>query len=118
MDERDIKKAVLNGCRGVCPCCGEGRLFYKYLKVSETCSSCGLRMSAHNADDAPAWMTLILVVHIVAPLVMASTVDWGWSLWLGWSVWPLVTLALCLIILPLSKGGLIGYQWAKRLAKF
>ena len=36
-------------------------------------------------------------------------------LWIHSLVWPIVTLALCLMLLPRIKGALIGYQWALRM---
>lgn len=118
MTNRDAKQATLRAAMGKCPCCGEGRLYRRYLNVHDTCSVCGTSLDLHNADDAPTWITLTVVLHLVAPFVAASALDWQWSLVTGWIVWPLVTLILCLITLPIAKGSIIGYQWAKRLAGF
>lgn len=118
MTNRSSKQAVLNGCKGKCPACGTGKMFYRYIKVHELCPSCKTPLDVHNVDDAPTWITLVVVLHIVAPFVMMSTIDWNWSIWLGWIVWPAVTTILCLICLPIAKGGMIGYQWAHKLAGF
>ena len=41
------------GFAGRCPACGEGRIFRKYLKVAESCTSCGEELHHQRADDAP-----------------------------------------------------------------
>jgi len=93
-------------------------MLYRLVKVHEICAACKTPLDVHTADDAPAWITLVIVLHVVGPLVMISTMDWQWSMWTISIVWPVVTVILCLIVLPISKGGLIGYQWSQKLAGF
>jgi uncharacterized protein (DUF983 family) len=40
MTERIFWPSFVNGLRGRCPACGEGRLFVKFLKVADACPAC------------------------------------------------------------------------------
>ena len=50
---------------GPLPACGRGRLFRSYLKVVERLQDCGEDLSAPRADDAPAYITMLVVGHVV-----------------------------------------------------
>ncbi|HRO50583.1 MAG TPA: DUF983 domain-containing protein, partial [Hyphomicrobium sp.] len=49
--EPTVSQALFNGVRCTCPNCGEGKLFRRFLKVTETCSVCGEALHHHRADD-------------------------------------------------------------------
>ena len=61
--ERPLRTAITRGFLGRCPACGRGRLFRSYLKVVNTCKICGEDLSHQRADDAPAYLTLLIVAH-------------------------------------------------------
>ncbi|MFO1156168.1 MAG: DUF983 domain-containing protein [Rhodospirillales bacterium] len=63
--------AVGRGLSGRCPNCGEGRLFRAYLKQVDACAVCGEPWGHIRADDAPPWLTILIVGHIVVPAAMA-----------------------------------------------
>ena len=116
---RDLGAALRRGLLGRCPRCGEGRLFRAYLKVVDRCEVCGEDMHHQRADDAPPYITMLLVGHIVVAGVVAAEELWPTSsLWLGALVWLSLTLVLSLLILPRVKGALVGYQWALRMHGF
>ena len=117
-DDRLTKPALLRGLQGKCPSCGEGKLFSRYLKVADTCPHCHEELHHHRADDGPAYLTVLLVAHIVGfvihfvwvylrpdPLVMATAVSFG-------------AVALSLWLLPRMKGMIVGIQWARRMHGF
>ena len=54
---RSVPAAMARGLRGRCPCCGTGRMFYRYLKVEPVCQSCGHDLDRYPADDGPATRT-------------------------------------------------------------
>ena len=45
-EQRSLWKAIGNGVMCRCPNCGKGKLFRSYLKINETCSECGEKLSA------------------------------------------------------------------------
>jgi uncharacterized protein (DUF983 family) len=116
---RDLGSAVRRGFIGRCPNCGKGRLFRAYLKVVDACPVCGEDLHHQRADDAPPYITMLIVGHIVVAGVLAAEEAWPQSpMWLGAIVWIWLTFVLSLLLLPRVKGALVGYQWALRMHGF
>ena len=111
--------ALKRGFQGRCPSCGEGKLFRAYLKVNDCCPACGEELHHHRADDAPPYVTILVVAHIIgAAMLFVEERDENVALWIHAIVWPTLTLALSLWLLPRFKGALIAYQWALRMHGF
>ncbi|SLN71801.1 hypothetical protein PSM7751_03878 [Pseudooceanicola marinus] len=117
-ETREMKPAILRGLRHRCPACGEGQLFARYLKVKDTCSECGEELHHHRADDGPAYLTILIVGHVMGfalhglfgymrddPLMLAL-------------VLCTIATGLALLMLPRMKGLVVGYQWAKEMHGF
>src|SRR3954464_5714640 len=107
-----LKRSVLRGLSGHCPACGTGKLFWKYLKVSARCEACDEDLARYPADDGPAYLTILVVGHlVVAPLLFFPIV---------WQANPAYTLPLILIplaaitlaVLPRVKGGWVRAMYA------
>ena len=117
--KRPIWGAVRRGLGLRCPACGRGRMFGRYLKVEPACAACGEELHHHRADDAPPYMTIFIVGHVVGTLMLAVEEFWPDApLWLHAMIWPTLTLMLSLWLLPHVKGGLVAYQWALRMHGF
>jgi uncharacterized protein (DUF983 family) len=111
--ERALGEAIRRGLMGRCPACGRGRLFRTYLKVVNSCKICGEDLSHHRADDAPAYVTMLVVGHLVGGGVLFSEERWpDSSLFLVTGFWLTVTIVMSLLILPRAKGAIVGQQWA------
>ena len=110
--ERNLWSALWRGARCRCPNCGEGRLFSSYLKVAPTCAHCGEELHHHRADDAPPYLTIMVVGHIIVPLLMWVELRYEPVLWIHFALWLPLTLILCLGLLPPIKGLVVGLQWA------
>ena len=112
--KRTPRTGLLRGLAQRCPHCGKGRLFFRYLKVEPRCEVCGHDIGAYQADDGPAYFTILLIGHlIVAPMLCLSFIL-TWPVWLVLSVTMPVLAASVLLVLPRVKGALIGFQWATR----
>ena len=116
--ERPLKPALMRGFRGLCPSCGQGRLMAGYLGVCTRCPQCGEDFSAQRADDGPAYLTILIVGHLMAPALL-----WAFLVWRPDPVTMAVTftvgcVALSLVLLPRLKGALVALQWAKRMHGF
>jgi uncharacterized protein (DUF983 family) len=103
--------AVIRAFIGRCPNCGVGKLLTGYLKPVENCSQCDEAFGHIKADDGPAWMTIMVVGHIIAPLMLAfapgaNLPDWGLVILLG-----SLALILTLAFLPRAKGFFIAVIW-------
>jgi uncharacterized protein (DUF983 family) len=106
---------MLRGLAGRCPHCGEGRLFYRYLKINHDCPACGHELDRYPADDGPAYFTILLVGHlVVAPLLFFPFI---WqapvALVVPGILIPLATLTLTL--LPRVKGAVVGLLYANNV---
>ena len=113
---RNLALAVRRGLVGRCPHCGKGAMFRAYLEVNPSCPVRGEDLSFERADDAPSWLTLVIVSVLVGAGVLFSEALWPQSpLILAIVLWLAVTLAASLMILPRMKGAVIGYQWATRM---
>ncbi len=117
-DDRPMRPAMLRGWRRRCPACGEGRMFEGYLKVRPACPSCGEDLSHHRADDGPAYLTILIVGHLMAPLIMVAFVEFRPSPLVLASAFSAGCVALSLYLLPRLKGVIVGIQWAKRMHGF
>jgi uncharacterized protein (DUF983 family) len=98
--------------KGRCPNCGKGALYWRYLKVNGRCPVCEHELARYPADDGPAYLTILIVGHlVVAPLLFFPVV---WRSNPAYSL-PLVLLPLTvftLALLPRVKGGWIGLMYA------
>lgn len=116
--ERDTAGAIWRGARGRCPACGEGALFNRYLKVADHCPACGEALYHQRADDAPPYVTILIVGHIVVPLLVLVEEAYRPEVWVHLALWLPLTLVMSLALLPVTKGALVGLQWALRMHGF
>lgn len=117
-DDRPIKPALLRGWKCKCPNCGSGPLLRDYLKVRDECPVCAEELFHHRADDGPAWATILITGHLLAPLMLIVFTTFrpeGWVMALGFSV---VFLALALFLLPRIKSMFVALQWSRRMHGF
>lgn len=111
--------ALKRGLRMRCPNCGIGKMFYAYLKVNDYCPNCGEALYHQRADDAPPYVTIFIVAHVVGTMMLTWETYWPDSpIWLHILIWPTVTVLLSLWLLPHIKGALVAYQWAFRMHGF
>jgi uncharacterized protein (DUF983 family) len=116
---RPLGLAIRRGMSGCCPACGEGKLFRAYLKVVDSCEHCGEELHHQRADDAPAYITMLIVGHfIVAGVLATEFVAPDSPFWVPALFWSALALLWSLWMLPHIKGALIGLQWANRMHGF
>lgn len=116
--DRPVKQAVARGAAKRCPSCGRGRLFKSYIETADYCSHCGLDFSGHQADDAPPYLTILIVGHVTIPTALAVKQIFDPPIWFQFSFWGPAILLATFWLLPICKGGLIGLQWANRMHGF
>lgn len=117
-EERELGPALRRGWRRRCPSCGEGAVFDGYLKVREACPACGQDLTAQRADDGPAYLTILIVGHLMAPLFLFVYSTFRPEPWVMATGFSIGTVVLSLWLLPRLKGGMIAFQWAKRMGGF
>lgn len=106
-----LSEAMIRGFVGRCPRCGRGKLFASYLKPVGECAACGEGLGHIRADDGPAWATILLVGHILAPFLLGVLPNNPWPDWILAAVIVPATLTLTLVLLPRMKGVFIGIIW-------
>jgi uncharacterized protein (DUF983 family) len=110
---RPLGEAIKRGLLGRCPACGRGPLFRAYLKLYATCRVCGEDLSHARADDAPAYLTMLVVCHFAGAGVLMSDDLWpGTSLTTAILIWLIAAAVASLLLLPRMKGAVVGQQWA------
>ena len=106
-----FREAAWRALRGQCPRCGEARLFARWLKPFPACPSCAQDWSHQRADDFPAYLSILITGHLMAPLIISLVADYDLSpLALTLIIVP-VALALMLGLLQPAKGAVIAAQW-------
>lgn len=117
-EERPLKPALLRGWRRRCPSCGAGPMLRGYLTVRESCPVCGEALHHQRADDGPAYLTILIVGHLMAPIMLYVFTEWRPDPLVGASIFSVGAVALCLWLLPRLKGAMVALQWAKRMHGF
>lgn len=108
---------VSAGLRGVCPRCGEGRMFNGLLALAERCGICGLDYAFADAGDGPAVFVILIIGFVVVGLALWLDVAWGAPLWLHVILWPPLVIVLSLAALRLIKGLLVAQQYRTKAAE-
>jgi uncharacterized protein (DUF983 family) len=99
---------MLRGFRGSCPCCGEGRLFRGWLRQVDVCANCGAPLGAVRADDAPPYVVILVVGHLVIGSQIALDSVMDLSVLAEAAIFLPLTLAACMALLRPAKGATIG----------
>ena len=112
--DRPLWLGVRRGLAHRCPECGQGRLYRDYLKIEDACEVCGHALGRYRADDGPAYVTILLVGHlVVAPLLFFPFIwEWPAAIVVPLTLGPLA--ALVLMTLPRVKGAFLGALWATK----
>lgn len=118
VEERPFLTSIRRGFARRCPHCGQGRLFKGYLKVVDECTVCREDLTPQRADDGPAYLTVLVVGHILAVVL-----HFGWKWFrpdplLFAALMAILAVGLSLWLLPRFKGMIVGIQWSKRMHGF
>lgn len=117
-DERPLGPALRRGLMLRCPACGKGHMLSGYLTVNPACPACGEVLSHHRADDGPAYLTILIVGHLMAPLLLWAFVTFRPTPLTLMTIFMTGTVALSLFLLPRFKGMIVALQWAKEMHGF
>ena len=115
---RSWLRGMWRGARHKCPSCGEGRLFAGYVRTSPECAACSLDVSGHRADDAPPYLTIMVVGHVMIPAALAVKQIFDPPLATQFLIFAPLMIIATFWLLPIVKGALIGLQWANAMHGF
>jgi uncharacterized protein (DUF983 family) len=102
---------MLRGFCQRCPRCGKGALFRAYLKLHDRCAACDEPLGHIRADDLPAYLTVLVVGHVVVPILLWAE-RFNYSTGLELAVAVPISVALILALLPRFKGAAVGLLWS------
>ncbi len=117
-DDRPVGQALMRGWRRRCPSCGAGPMMESYLKVRHDCPECGQPLYHHRADDGPAYLTILIVGHLMAPLILWAFMTFRPEPMVTFAIFATGCVGLSLWLLPRFKGAMVAFQWAKRMHGF
>ncbi|MFQ5437706.1 MAG: DUF983 domain-containing protein [Paracoccaceae bacterium] len=89
-----------------------------YLKVRDYCPVCCEALLHHRADDAPAYLTILLTGHVIAPLILFVYSTFRPEPVVMAIGFCFVFSVIALFMLPRLKGMIVSIQWAKRMHGF
>ena len=102
--------AIGRGLRNRCPFCGEGAVFQGFLRVAPECGNCHAPLGLLRADDAPPYVVILLVGHLLVPPVLWVEKAYQPPMWLHMVVWLPLFATLCTLLLRPVKGGVVGWM--------
>lgn len=117
-NNRPTRRSLFRGWRRKCPNCGKGPILKSYLKVRDACPVCAEDLHHHKADDGPAYLTILIVGHIMAPALAWSFETFRPEPIVLATSFTIGCVALSLYLLPRLKGAIVAFQWAKRMHGF
>ena len=106
-----VMTVIRRGLSRRCPRCGDGAVLKGYLTCLPSCDACGEDLSHISADDGPAWATLMVVGHVLAPFLIILGRDERIPVWMAIAVLAAMMLAGVWWCLPRFKGLFIALIW-------
>lgn len=104
----------LSGWKGLCPRCGEGRMFRSWLKLADRCPNCDLDYRFASPDDGPAFFSLCIIAFPLLFAVVWLQVRFEPPFWVHLvTSFPLMVLGCLLPLRPL-KGWLVASQFVNK----
>ena len=105
--------SIWRGIKCRCPQCGKGWLFHHYLEQVDHCAVCSEPLAGYKAGLFLPLVVITVMVHVIGFVMLEMELSGrGNPLTYIYVLVPL-SIIVPLIILPSSKGGIIGLFWAK-----
>lgn len=102
------------GFRGLCPRCGRGRLYDRFLHVADRCPVCSLDLSREDAGDGAVPFIILIISTVGVGLGVFVMFAFDTPVWTPIVVTLPVVTALGLFLLPRVKGLLIALQYLNK----
>lgn len=109
-------RSIKRGLAHRCPSCGKGDIYGRYLKVRPSCETCGHDLARYPADDGPAYLTILLIGHLIVGPALFFPVVWETPPQISLPIILGVLTVVTLLALPRVKGGWIGLMYALQVS--
>ncbi len=103
--------------RGVCPRCGEGRLFQGFLALRPSCERCNLDFSPIDTGDGPQVFVILIGGALVASGALIVEAVYQPPYWVHLALWLPAVLIVTLGLLRPVKATLIALQYKHKAAE-
>jgi len=110
-DGVSLLTALGRGIRRKCPCCGQASAFRSYLKIVDACPQCQTPLSLYPCDDGPAYVTMLLVGHLVIAPAFLLHLFYTYPLEVVLPTMVVSMAVLTLALLPFVKGAFLSLLW-------
>lgn len=114
--DRDTKGRWIFRCglKGLCPRCGKGRMFRKWLKLQDKCPNCELDYGFAAPDDGPAFFSLCFAAFPLTFFTVWLQVQFEPPFWVHLiTSFPLLAIG-CVLPLQYIKGWLVASQYVNK----
>jgi len=102
---------VKAGMKGLCPRCGQGKLFDGFLKMKPASANCGLDYTFADSGDGPVVFVILIVGFIVVGAALWMEVNINPPLWVHFLLWIPLASIFSLVLMRMLKGILINLQY-------
>lgn len=104
-------QALWRGMRSRCPRCGDAHLFARFLKPMAFCPACAQDWSSQRADDFPAYISMLVTGHVLAPVIIALELTFSPPVNMLAAIVVPSAMVMMLGLLQPAKGAVIALQW-------
>ncbi|WP_420819255.1 DUF983 domain-containing protein [Pacificoceanicola onchidii] len=118
IEETPFWPTIWRGWRRRCPQCGTGPMMTGYLTVRDHCPVCREDLHHHRADDGPAYLAIMIVGHVMAPLLLVVFEMYRPEPLILFTIFAVGSVALSLYLLPRLKGAIVAFQWVRGMHGF
>jgi uncharacterized protein (DUF983 family) len=109
-----IADPVLSGLKGLCPRCGNGKLFAGFLTVQPKCHACALDFKFADAGDGPAVFVILIAGFLMLFSVLYVQIVYDPPTWVIMAIFLPLTVVISLGMLRPLKGLAIGLQYRNK----
>ncbi len=106
-----LGQALARGACRRCPHCGEASAFRSYLKIVDVCPACETPLGLYPCDDGPAYLTILLVGHIVVGPAFLFPLIWQAPMEVVLPALLSAIAIMTLVLLPFVKGAFLAFLW-------
>ncbi len=106
--------AYKTGLKGLCPRCGEGRIFSKFLVIAAKCNHCDLDLSKEDVGDGAIPLIILFASSIGVGLGAWLQLVMKMPMWVQFAVSIPVIIILVLSMMQPLKGLMIALQFTRQ----
>ena len=107
--------SLVRGWSRNCPKFENDPLLKNYLSLKSTCNSNCLDLSGARPDDLPAYLTILIFGHLMAPLLQFSFVKWVSEPIVLFVLFAVGCVSLSLYLLLRIKCVIVSLQWKRKM---